>query len=187
MTEYQTMEISNQQVHRDYPHMELTPRIEYTAGGQVYNSVCDLQAAVGVTETPERITFGVHGRLMTAAHQPTPHGEQYYRLAYHLSPEKVEIVIGPCGADPASVRLLVPVISQHDEAIERIDAKTVRISKGNGKLVVRTDAAEGFQTQSNERTFNLVPGFECIPLAVTPQQGRAVRVELAVEDDRSGK
>jgi hypothetical protein len=161
--------------------MELTPRIEYAAGDKLYTSVCDLQAAVEVTEAPERITFDVHGRLMTAAHQPTP-DEMQYRLTYHLSAEKVEIVVGSFVADPAAVRLLVPVISQHDEAIERIDAKTVRISKRNGKLIVRTDAPEGFRTQSNEHTFNLVPGFECIPLAVTPQQGRAVRVELAVED-----
>ena len=30
-------------------------------------------------------------------------------------------------------------------------------------MVIRTDAAQGFEAVPKERTFNLVPGFECVP------------------------
>jgi hypothetical protein len=46
MTEYQMIEISNQQAFRDYPHMTLTPRIE-CAGEVTYTSLSDIEAVLG--------------------------------------------------------------------------------------------------------------------------------------------
>jgi hypothetical protein len=181
MTQYQTIEISNQQVHHDYPHMELTPRIECAAGDRIYTSVCDFGAALTANATLERITFDARGRLLTAAHQPVPGGEVHYHLAYRLTGATVEITAGADAAGPAPLQFLLPVISQHEEKLETIDARTVRIVKPKGALVVRTDAPQGFEALPKERTFNLVPGFECVPLAVTLQPGREVRVELSVE------
>ena len=91
------------------------------------------------------------------------------------------IAAGPLVSNADFPRLIVPVISQHDEQLERIDAQTIRISKKSGKLLVHTDAPGGFETLSNERTFNRVPGFECLPLAVTPQPGKWLRVEFSSE------
>ena len=45
-------------------------------------------------------------------------------------------------------------------------------------LTVHTDAAAGFGTVPKERTFNLVPGFEAIPLSVVMQPGQEVRVRI---------
>src|SRR5271170_1594926 len=45
MTEYQMIEISNQQVHLDKPHMCLTPRIEFV-GKQTYTSLSDFEATL---------------------------------------------------------------------------------------------------------------------------------------------
>jgi len=42
----------------------------------------------------------------------------------------------------------------------------VRIAKKTGAIVVRTDAASGFEAVAKERTFNLVPGFECAAVVV---------------------
>jgi hypothetical protein len=181
MTQYQTIEISNQQVHHDYPHMELTPRIECAAGDRMYTSVCDFGAALTANATPERITFDARGRLLTAAHQPVPGGEVHYHLAYRLTGATVEITASADAAGPAPLQFLLPVISQHEEKLETIDARTIRVVKPKGALVVRTDAPQGFEALPKERTFNLVPGFECVPLAVTLQPGREVRVELSVE------
>jgi hypothetical protein len=91
------------------------------------------------------------------------------------------IAAGPFVPNTDYLRLIVPVISQHDEQLERIDAQTIRISKKGGKLLVHTDAPGGFDTLSHERTFNLVPGFECLPLAVTPEPGKWLRVEFSSE------
>jgi len=185
MTEYQMIEISNQQAHRDYPHMTLTPRVECATADQIYTSLSDFDAAVTANAATDQITFDARGRLLTAAHQPLPNAEVHYHLIYRLSRAKVEIVAGNDAEGPASallrLRFILPVISQHDEAVHHVDAATVRLSKRGGNLLVHTDAVQGFESQNDQRTFNLVPGFECLPLAIVMQPGKEIRVELTAE------
>jgi len=183
MTEYQAIEISNQQAHRDYPHMTLTPRIECVSD-RVYTSLSDFEAALTTTSTPQRITFDASGRLLTAAHTPAPNGEVHYHLVYGLTGATVEIVASTDAAGPAPLRFILPVVSPHNEAVEQIDRKTVRIAKRNGQLVVRTDAPQGFEAPTKERTFNLVPGFQCLPLAIVLRPGKEARIELSAEGPR---
>ena len=45
---------------------------------------------------------------------------------------------------------------------------------------MRTDAARGFEAAPKERTFNLVPGFECVALAVGMELGKEVRIQVEV-------
>jgi hypothetical protein len=184
MTQYQTIEISNQQVHHDYPHMELTPRIECVAGDRVYTSVSDFEAALTATAALEQITFDARGRLLTAAHQPVPSGDVHYHLTYRLTGATVEIVASADVPGPAPLRFILPVVSPHQETVEQIDPKTVRIVKAKGELLISTDAPQGFETHTNERTFNLVPGFECLPLAITMQPGKEIRISLSAEGPR---
>jgi hypothetical protein len=56
------------------------------------------------------------------------------------------------------------------------DAGTVRIAKAKGTLVVKTGVA--FEALTTERTFNLVPGFECLALEVPMEMGREVRIQI---------
>jgi hypothetical protein len=180
MTEYKLVEISNQQVIRSGPTMALTPRIEVVLGpgsGGTYTSLSDLEAAVTASEVGGEIKFEALGRLLTATHKPVGSGELRYSLKYTLSAGGVEIVARVDGANAgAPVRFILPVISRSDEAVVRADAGTVRIAKAKGTLVVRTDGA--FEALPAERTFNLVPGFECLALAVPMEIGKAVRVRL---------
>jgi hypothetical protein len=180
MTHYQIIEISNQQMHGDYPHMELTPRLEAVDGGQVYSSGCDLHGAAEITRTAGQITFDVHGRLLPPTN-PHAAGGIMLRLGYKFTTESVEISATPVAAESESLHLIIPVISNHDEVVERIDPKTIRISKAKGNLIIRTNARDGFDNRSAERTFNLVPGFECLPLTVKPQREQWVSVQFSVE------
>ncbi|HEX9484965.1 MAG TPA: hypothetical protein VF929_10310 [Gemmatimonadaceae bacterium] len=185
MTRYQRVEISNQQEHGDYPHMTLTPRIEGVVNGQNYTSLSDVDAVLTVQATPEHIGFEARGRLLTSSHQPLPSGDARYRLGYAFTPTTVEIVattdVHGSSGGPPSVKFILPVISTRSETVERLDARTIRVGKGKGRLVVRTDAAGGFDSLGDERTFNLVPGFECLPLAVAIAPGGEVRITLSAE------
>src|SRR5215813_4416795 len=189
MTEYQMIEISNQQAHHDYPHMTLTPRIECLTADQTYTSLSDFEATLTGNAAPEQITFDARGRLLTSAHKSLPNMDVHYHLLYRMSAEKIEIVAGNDAEGLASALLhlsfILPVISSHEEAVEHIDAGTVRIAKRNGALLVRTDSSSGFDSFNKQRTFNLVPGFECLPLTVVMQPGKEIRVELSAEGDHS--
>ncbi|HEY6414353.1 MAG TPA: hypothetical protein VIX42_11745, partial [Edaphobacter sp.] len=165
MTNYQMIEISNQQVFGDYPHMQLTPRIELAAD-KTYASTNDFAATVTATDTPTEITFDARGRLLTAAHQPPTSGDLPYHLTYRITGTTIEITASADAGTPSPtpLRFILPVISRSTEPIDTSDSKTIRITKPAGVLIVRTDAPKGFDPIPKERTFNLVPGFECIPL-----------------------
>jgi hypothetical protein len=187
MTEYQMIEISNQQAFRDAPHMPLTPRIEYALGktaDQTYTNLNDFEAVVKATNSPSGIAFDARGRLLTAARQPLPKGDLRYHVSYNLTESTVEIAAeiaaNTSAAVPskASLRFILPVVSSSGEAVEQPDSKTIRIVKPNGILTVRTSAAHGFEAVPKERTFNLVPGFEAVPLAITMQPGQEIRIQM---------
>jgi hypothetical protein len=177
MTKYALIEMSNQQQYRDGPHMTLTPRIE-CAGKETYTSLDDLKAVLTATQTGGEIVFDAKGRMLTTGHKATPGEEVLYHLVYRLSEAGVELTASVNGAGPGQMRLIVPVIARTDEAFELLDAATVRIAKAKGTLKVSTDAAEGFETVPKERTFNLVPGFEAIPLTVVLEPGKETRVRI---------
>jgi hypothetical protein len=180
MTEYKLVEISNQQAFRDGPHMTLTPRIEMVLGpgsGGTYTSLSDLEAVVTASDLDGEIRFEARGRLLTASHKPVAGGELRYSLKYMMSAGGVEIVARVDGANVAApVRFVLPVISRSGETVVQPDAGTVRIAKAKGTLVVKTDAA--FEALATERTFNLVPGFECLALEVGMEPGKEVRIKI---------
>jgi hypothetical protein len=181
MTEYQMIEISNQQVHLDKPHMRLTPRIEST-GKQTYTSLSDFEATViqhyEQTGATQLISFDVKGRLLSASHQPPPTGEAHYHLHYSLTQSAVTITVTVDTASQAPLQFILPVISRSSEAVEQSDPKTIRITKPKGPLTIRTNASHGFESLPKERTFNLVPGFECVPLTIAMQPGQEIRIQL---------
>jgi hypothetical protein len=180
MTEYKLIEISNQQVIRGGPTMALTPRIELVLGpgsGGMYTSLSDLEAVVTAADAGGEVGFEAQGRLLTASHKPVAGGEVRYRLRYTLSAGGVEIVARVDGANVgAPVRFILPVISRSGETAVHPDAGTVRITKAKGTLVVKTDAV--FEALPAERTFNLVPGFECLALEVPMEVGKEVLLRL---------
>jgi len=181
MTQYQMVEPSNQQAFRDYPHMPLTPRIE-CAGDQTYTSLSDLQAVLTAKDSPSEIIFDAQGRMLTAAHQPIAAGDVHYHIEYRLTESGVEIVASTT-APPSEIppiQYVLPVVSRAGEALGQPNPQTIRIAKPNGMLIVRTDAPQGFDAVAQERTFNLVPGFECVPLAITMQPGKEIRIRLEV-------
>lgn len=182
MTKYQIIEILDQQAPRYYPDMTLTPRVECAFDDQIYTSLNDFEAALTSRATPQHITITARGRLLTMTHQSFAKGDVHYHLAYRLTEDKVEIVASIDDTGPAPVRFIVPVASTHEEASEHIDPQTVGVMKPNGgHLRVRTDAPQGFELQANELIFSLVPGVECLPLAIALQPGRETRVELSIE------
>jgi hypothetical protein len=181
MTEYQMVEISNQQVHLDKPHMCLTPRIEL-AGKQTCTSLSDFEATVVALHeqmsAADEISLDVKGRLLTASHQPPPTGEAYYHLQYSLTQSTVVITASVETASRSPLRFVLPVISSSTEPTTQPDHRTIEITKPKGTLTIRTHASQGFDPIAKERTFNLVPGFECVPLAITMQPAERLTIHF---------
>ena len=185
MTDYAMVEISNQQAFTDSPHMPLTARIEY-ALGKTYTSLSDFTAKLTAeTDKSENILFEAHGRMLSSAHEPLAGEGMTYRLSYRFAPSGVEIAAKADSAIgeglTAPLRFILPVISRSGEVVERLDDRTIRIHKSTGVVEVRTDHQLGFNPIPEERTFNLVPGFECVPLSVSMESGKEIRIRLEVK------
>jgi len=176
MTQYQMIEISNQQAYRDGSHIELTPRIE-CAATEKYISVNDLKASLHADQRGGSVAFEARGRLLTTGHQAPPAGDIAYRFTYTLDESQVEIAASATGSAPAPIRLIVPVLARSGDRVEQPDRQTIRVTKPHGTLTVRADAA-AFEPLPAERTFNLVPGFEAIPLEILLEPGKEVRVRF---------
>ena len=180
MTEYAMIEISNQQVFTDAPHMTTTPRIECRTD-KTYTSLSDHEAVVSRKASATEILFEASGRLLSSGHKPPPESEIHYHLAYRLTADAVEIIATATGpTQPKSpIELIVPVVSRSNESFT-LTGGSVRIAKPAGYLSVKTDVKDGFVALTKERTFNLVPGFECVPLHIAMTLGEETRIRFDV-------
>jgi hypothetical protein len=177
MTEYQMIEISNQQVHLDKPHMPLTPRIEL-AGKQTHTSLSDFEAAITTNATPTQITIESRGKLLTASHRPPTTGEARYHLTYSLTQSAVEIRATSEAPPETALRFILPVISSSTESITQPDPKTIQIKKPTGTLTIRIASHQPSEAIPTERTFNLVPGFEAIPITIPMQPNQEITIRI---------
>lgn len=180
MTHYQMIEIANQQQYRDKPHMPLTARMEYSIEDATYTSAEDFKVVLMAKQESGMVSFDARGRMLDNYRRAPKSGDVLYHLIYTLSEDGVEITAAAKGevVSGANLQLIVPVVSRSSEALEQRDKQVVRIVKPKGTLTVRTDAAAGFGTVDRERTFNLVPGLEAIPLMVKLAPGTTVQVKI---------
>ena len=179
MTHYEMIEISNQQQERAAPHMPLTPRIECVAG-DTYTSLNDYRASLSATRAGAGVVFEAHGRLMSNAHKPLEGNGLLYEAIWTIDKSGVELRARVRGQLPASASLqfIVPVIARQSERVEQASPQSVRISKPKGLVIVSVDADHHFEPMPNEHTFNLVPGFEAVPLIVAIQPGNEVSMRI---------
>ena len=182
MTEYELIEISNQQQYRAGPHMPLTPRIEYADAGKTYTNLNDYKAVLTSEPHNGAIIFDAKGELQTSARRPLP-GNASYHVTHRIGEQNVTLTANATGlpADSGTLRLIVPVIALSTDRVEQPDTHTVRIIKPKGVLLVSTNSAKGFEPIPQERTFNLVPGFEAVPLSVAIDPGTEVQVRIETE------
>lgn len=179
MTHYEMIEISNQQQERVTPHMPLTPRIECTAG-DTYSSLNDYGASVSATRSSEGVVFNAHGRLMSNTGRPREGNGLEYEMRWTIGELDVELRARVIGEPPesASLQFILPLIARRSERVEQASPNKVRIFKAKGAVVISVDPANRFEPIPTERTFNLVPGFEAVPLIVRIQPGDEVRIRI---------
>jgi len=183
MNQYSLVEISNQQQFNDKPHMTLTPRVELIADGKTYTSLVDLKAKLTVTKSEKEIVFVAEGQLLTTSHQPVPGEGVRYQLTYKFDTTSVQITAKTIGTKPAAIRLITPIIAPSTEATWQPYPHTLIVHKKAEKsLWVSATEPHAFDPVPNERTFNLVPGFECIPLSITLKSGEEAQVQIKLAD-----
>jgi hypothetical protein len=185
MTEYDNqIEAPNMQGFIDAPHMELTPRVEYAAKEDDYASFNDRRATLKVTHTGKEVRFETQGHLLSVTFKALGNGGLHHHTTWSVTEDAVELRASAAGADPGlsgKLQFVLPVISRSSETADHPEPGLIRVSKPGGTLTVRTRAAGGFDPLPKERSFNLVPGFEVLPVIVPMKAGEEIRIRLQAE------
>jgi hypothetical protein len=131
------------------------------------------------------VVFEARGRLMSNAHKPIEGDGLTYKGCWTIDDAGVDLRASVTGPVPgsASLEFIVPVIVRPSDAVEQASPQSVRISKPNGLLMVTVDSDHDVEPIPDVRTFNLVPGFEAVPLIVRIQPGNEVAMRIQAGGD----
>ena len=99
-------------------------------------------------------------------------------MTYRVTESDVEITASATGATGEKLQFVLPVICRSDEPVEHNGKDSIRITKPKGILNVDTSASAGIEPLPAKRIFNLVPGFECLPVTVSMNAGEEIRIRL---------
>ena len=166
MAEYMLVEKNNQQQSPEEEDYALTPRIEVWKDGRWYTNLYDLEAEVSVRDQGTVIRFEADVHLVDRERSEPPHGTLAYRLEYQVKAESVILAVDSksTGRGGLKANLALPIISRVNEPVCQVSANRIEIQKKNGIVCVTANIPLRIKKTERGRVFNLVPGFEAVPV-----------------------
>ncbi len=179
MPKYVLVEENNMQRNPDPEDHPLTPRVEAWEGDQWFTNIHDLKADVAHTDQDEVIHFKIGTQLLSADQTAPATGAVKAILEYHFDRDTVVIRATTSHANPSAIKtaLVIPIISPTGEKLNWLSDRKLEIKKLLGTLVVEANVPLRLKPMTRERTFNLVPGFEALPIVADFMPGEAAAVE----------
>ena len=180
MPKYQLAEANNMQHHPGGLDSPLTPHLEVWEDGRWFTNLHDLTADVTATDVDGVITFLAAAQLLDEKQQQPSNGLLVCGLHYVLDGDSVVVRATVGHACPANLKaaLVFPVISQTGEAVSWTGDRRVEIKKPQGTVIIDANVPLALKPTTKARMFNLVPGFEAIPLVAAFPAGPASVVEF---------
>ena len=160
------VEKSNQQSSPEEIDYALTPRIETWQDGRWYTNLYDLKADVSVDEMDSAIQFDAHVHLVDRDRTDPPNGRLTYKLGYRFDSDHV-VLTAKCNTRQQSCQktnLALPLISRVNEPVRQISGTCIEIEKEKGTVCVNANVPLRIKKTERGRVFNLVPGFEAVPI-----------------------
>lgn len=166
MAEYILVEKNNQQRSPEKVDYALTPRIETWQDGRWYTNLYDLTADVSVDDKDSVIRFDALVNLVDKERTEPPAGRLAYRLGYRIDANRV-VVTAQCDSEQHSLlktQIALPLISKANEPVRQVSANRIDIQKAKGIVCVNANVPLHIKKTERGRVFNLVPGFEAVPI-----------------------
>lgn len=164
MAEYTLVEKNNQQPQPDDEDIPLTPRIEGVYDNGVFTNLFDLKATVDARDEKSVIGFNVNTQLTNREYDILPDAE--YQLQYLIDIDKIIIKASKANSSlvDKNIALVLPIISRTGEKITWISDHQIQIQKEECKIWIESNAPMIIKETKRDRIFNMVPGFEAVPL-----------------------
>jgi hypothetical protein len=169
----------------DYP---LTPRIEAWENGTWFTHLHDLKAEVTPADEKGTIHFKIATRLLSANQTTPAAGPVMCELSYQFAESAMILRAKTDHAHPETLKLALalPVISASGEKVRRVSDKKIEIEKPEGTVVVEANVPLRIQETGRDRIFNLVPGFEAVPIVVDFVPGQLFELECRISINPQG-
>ena len=164
MAKYMLVETFNQQTTLE-ENYSLTPRIEYMDNGVWFTNLYDMKAVVKESNFASTNEIHVTCRLcndLREAHHKLP----AFNLVYTFHSEYFEVTVSPDRKISENIQLTIPIISKNIEDVSIGNGKKILIRKNEGNLKVEGNRKFTLPNDFPERKFNLVPGFEVLPVSL---------------------
>ena len=164
MAEYTLVERNNQQPQPDEEDIPLTPRIECAYGNKYFTNLFDLKATVNSEDEKGVIAFKVNTELTNRDYVVLPNAG--YQLQYLIEIDNITIKAsrGTHLCADRNVALVLPIIARTGERINWISDHQIQIQREKGKILIESNAPLIIKETRRDRIFNMVPGFEAVPL-----------------------
>ncbi len=181
LTEYQMEEENNMQLPVDFAHKCITPRLEFREEGKYYRNINDTDAEVAYSQDKDEIRFSVKGRLVDLDHKSPDTGDMKFAIQYTFSPEFLEILLSvQPERNTGKIFFHLPIISEHLERAEYESKQSFAVYKNNCRVLVETNTAFAEDDRGSDRIFNLVPGFEAVPLFIRLSPDGSAKITIKV-------
>ena len=163
----------------DHP---LTPRMELWEDGAWFTQLHDMNAKVACSDKNGVIRFEASGRLLDDAQREPARGKSGFSLIYQFEGEMALISANApgVGAGDDRPRLVLPLISPNHERVAQTAPGRIEIHKSGGIVVIEANVPLEIRKTSRSRIFNLVPGFEAVPIVAQIPPDGSLEVRLRV-------
>lgn len=165
MAEYAMVEKNNQQVQ---PNKDicLTPRVEVFKDDVWYTNLYDLPATVASKDENGIIELIADTKLKNVKREEVSGTASAFDIAYNCSADKTEIKVSTKQEIKAPTAFVLPIISPSSEVVSNISENEIIIQKPDGLVTIKANAPIRTKELERNRTFNMVPGVEALPLEI---------------------
>ena len=157
------------QPDEDFP---LTPRVEFRKNDSWFTNLYDLKAEVQFKNDDRATTFDVATTLQDEDRVLAEGEPSKYNLGYQFEADKVTITATRTNkeADSHPASLVIPIVSPTGETVRKVSNTRIEIHKPEGTVVIESNTPLTIKETTKGRVFNMVPGFEAIPIIASMPQ-----------------
>lgn len=165
MAEYHMVEPYNQQLQPN-KDIAFTPRIEIFKDEVWYTNLYDLPATVTSKDENATIELLANVKLKDVDRNVIEETASEFNIAYICSADEIKIKVNTNQDISEPTAFVLPIISPNNEEVTKVSDTEFTIQKPEGLVTIKASAPIKIKEIEGNRTFNMVPGAEAIPLEV---------------------
>lgn len=187
MARYHLVEPNNMQANPGPDDIPLTPRVELRENGSLYSQLHNLQATVEYRDQDGVIEFLVDSSLVDENRKSPPSARNSCRFTCRIEKEQLMLTAKASSRGSGRPCLVLPFISPSGEGFEHSAPNRVVIRKDSGFLEIEANVPLRIETGAAPRVFNLVPGFEALPVIGDVPDGSPLVCRIGFTTDRKNR